>query len=157
MGQFIGQLGTTTAAQRPPSFIQTNAISYGSFLDWTIGNYGREVAAFGNSFWATDITCNYWTTKNNYGRAAATFLNWATGINKWVTILDNWKQLQPRSGRLFYSLPLLFDQKSFKFLFFLHHNAKPANSTQNHYGCKAVSTSVASLFHLKRHKRFSSI
>ena len=36
MGHYIGQLGTTTAAQRPPSFIQTNAINNGSLLDWTI-------------------------------------------------------------------------------------------------------------------------
>ena len=71
----MGQLETTTAAQRPPSFIQTNARNKGSFLDWTIGNYGRE---------------------------AAVFLNWATGINKWVTLLDNWKKLRPRSGCLLF-------------------------------------------------------
>ena len=28
----------------------------------------------------------YWTI-GNYGRKAAAFLNWATGINKWVTFL----------------------------------------------------------------------
>ena len=49
-------------------------------------------------------------------------------------------------------------KKSFTSIFFLHQkNTKVTNSTQNYYGCKAVSTSVASLFHLKRHKRFSSI
>ena len=29
----------------------------------------------------------YWTTGNYYGREAAAFLNWTTGINKWVTFL----------------------------------------------------------------------
>ena len=44
----------------------------------------------------------------------------------------------------------LGNPKSFKFLFFLHQkNTNVANSKQNHYGCKAVSTSVASLFPLK--------
>ena len=64
---------------------------------------------------------NYWTTKNNYGCEAAAFF-WATGINKewtiankrrpqimsffWTTgknnkfLLEKWKQLRPRSGRL---------------------------------------------------------
>ena len=102
MGHYIGQLETTTAAQRPPSFfIQATATNHGSFL-----NYGREAAAFLN--WATaSINLSlYWTTWNNngraaaaffltttaaqrspfywaignFGRAAAAFLNWATGI-----------------------------------------------------------------------------
>ena len=111
MGHFIGQLEITRAAQRPPSFfIQATATNHGSFL-----NYGREAAAFFN--WAT-VSINlslYWTTGNNYGRAAAAFfltttaaqrspfycaignfgreaavfLNWATGINNgslyWTT------------------------------------------------------------------------
>ena len=29
----------------------------------------------------------FWTTGNNYGREAAAFLIWTTGINKWVTFL----------------------------------------------------------------------
>ena len=34
----------------------------------------------------------------------AAFLNLATGINKWVTIIGrDWKQLWPRSGRLLIS------------------------------------------------------
>ena len=67
MGHFIGQLETTTAAQRPPPFfIQATAINHESFFDWTIGNYGREAAVFLN--WATGINNGslYWTTGNNY-------------------------------------------------------------------------------------------
>ena len=41
----------------------------------------------------------------------------------------------------------------FSIKIFFNSNTKPANSSQNHYGCKAIfSTSVESLFlHLKRH------
>ena len=96
----------------------------------------------------------------NYGCEAAAFLkNWATGINKWVTI----EQLE--SGRFAFRqlqkmgfVTTSFYQKIFLFSFSLHHNTKSANSTQNHslrlY--KAVSTSVASLLYLKRHYRYSS-
>jgi hypothetical protein len=111
-----------------------------AFWNWaTIGNnnYGRETAAF---FLKPTVG------NNNYGREAVAFL------------MDKWKQLRPRSGRLLFELsnwvalpPLFCDQK-----IFYQKNTKVTNSTQNYYGCKAVSTSVASLFHLKRHKRFSS-
>ena len=40
-----------------------------------------------------------WTIEN-YGREAATFLNWATYINKW----DNWEHLRPRSGRFLFNI-----------------------------------------------------
>jgi hypothetical protein len=56
---FFGQLETTTVAKRLPSY--TVAKRPPSFY-WTIGNYGNN-------------------------EEAAAFLNWATGINKWVTFL----------------------------------------------------------------------
>ena len=43
-----------------------------------------------------------WTI-GNYGREAAAFFNWETGINKWVNLFDNWEQLRPRSGRLLFN------------------------------------------------------
>ena len=66
---------------------------------WTIGNYG-EAAAFLN--WATCV--NKWVTiGNNYGHEAAIFFNYwcnCAGINKlWVSFDKCW-ELPPRSGRL---------------------------------------------------------
>ena len=145
---FIGQMETTTAAKRPPSW----TLKGHYFWQATGKNYGRdEAAAMKRLQWSGRI---WHLLRRTTTVVAKRPLFW----------LNKWKQLRPRSGRLlelgnWVTLPpLFFINLFFKFLFFLHQkNTKVAISTQNHYGCKAVSTSVASLFHLKRHKRFSSI
>ena len=104
-GIFLGQLGTTSAAKRYPFY-------------WTIGNYGREAAAFFNCstgfnnkwviYWAQQLETIMAAKRppfnraiGNYGREAAAFLNWETAVlhlgncKNWVT------------------LPLLLDQKLF--------------------------------------------
>ena len=76
------------------------------------------------------------------------FLICGTGINKWLTIIA---QLgSKRIIRATAKTGLHYHYFSIKI--FLNSNTKPANSSKNYYGCKAISTSVESLFlHLKRH------
>jgi hypothetical protein len=70
------------AAERPPSGIgqQLGTTKAAAFLKATIGNnnYGREAAAFLN--WATGIKNGSLLlgTGNKHGREAAAFLSWAT-------------------------------------------------------------------------------
>ena len=65
-------------------------------LFWTIwnSNYGnsweqplQQLRARSGRLFEGKIMVLFWTIGNhNYGREAAAFLNWATAINKWVTI-----------------------------------------------------------------------
>ena len=57
--------------------LRTNTVAKRPSFYWTIGNYGREAAGFLN--WATGI--NKWVTfllasGNSYGREAAAILKW---------------------------------------------------------------------------------
>ena len=103
MGHYIGQLETTTAAQRPSSFIQATAINNnGSFLDnweqlrprsgrlffWTIGNYGRAAAAF----LKLSNFNYYWVFFGELETTTAAKLLFFIGLLK--------QQLRPRSGRI---------------------------------------------------------
>ena len=88
MGLFwIGQL-ETTVAKRPLSLIGQLA-SINLSLYWTTGNnYGRAAAAFFLTTTAAQRSPFYWAI-GNFGREAAVFMNWATGINNgslyWTT------------------------------------------------------------------------
>ena len=99
---FIGQLGTigqleTTVAKRPFLELGNWHQQMGHFF---IGQLETTMAAQRPPIFIQATAINHGSI-GNYGRGAAVFLNWATGINKRVTILDNcWKQLRPRSGRL---------------------------------------------------------
>ena len=96
----------------------------------------------------------------DYGREAVVLflnLNWRNCYKKWLTIvsLGSGRFAFGQMQKLGNVNTTFFIKKSSEFLFFLHQkNTKVDNSTRNHYGCTAVSTIVASLFHLKRHKRF---
>ena len=93
MGHFIGQLETTRAAQRPPSFfIQATATNHGSFL-----NYGREAAAFLNWASASINLSPYWTTWNNNGRAAAAFFLTTTVARLFIGQLETSVAKRPLS------------------------------------------------------------
>ena len=135
----------------------------------TIGNnYGREAVAFsGRLFELVQLASiingslldnldygrykmgHYWACGHNNGRDAAFFKIGAAGINKWVAIVQLGSGLFA-FGQLQKLCHFFSITKSFKFLFSLQLNTKPANSsTQNHYGCKAVSSVASSLlFHL---------
>ena len=92
---FIGQLGTTAAGGRLLKWAATGINKWVRLFEFGATGINKEWVSFwqfgttgnwceqqmGHFYWATDV--------NNYGREAAAFLNWATGINKCVSRNNN--------------------------------------------------------------------
>ena len=112
IGKLRQQLRTTTpstSAKRPPSWIQATAINNWS---WELRPRSGRFFILGN--WHQKMG-HYWELETN--TAAKRVPSWisATAINN-GSFLDNWKQLRPQSGGLFWTTGINYGREAAAFL-----------------------------------------